>query len=179
MAVVFWNCGILFVRYVPFKYGLLHKFIVGFETCYLSEETARIIRQSSKLIFLCDNMRPYTTHVTAALLRKYRLQVFPHPPYFLDLAPSDFHLFPALKCHSRRRLTQDVEVHAAVNDFFTKVYELYYDGLEKLVRVIQNVLIAWPTIREIAKLKFYVNTKFHSFLFVSYRIRRKGLLVFE
>ncbi|KDR22070.1 hypothetical protein L798_02924, partial [Zootermopsis nevadensis] len=44
-----------------------------------------------------DNARPHTARRTASLLQEFSWEVFNHPPYSPDLAPSDFHLFLHLK----------------------------------------------------------------------------------
>jgi hypothetical protein len=38
---------------------------------------------------------------TVNLLNSWGWEILPHPPYSLDLAPSDFHLFPNMKKHLR------------------------------------------------------------------------------
>ena len=45
------------------------------------------------------NARPHTELVTKALLKQFKWEVFGHPPYSLDLASRDFHLFRYLKSH--------------------------------------------------------------------------------
>ncbi|GFV84432.1 histone-lysine N-methyltransferase SETMAR [Trichonephila clavipes] len=52
---------------------------------------------SKGVVFLHDNARPHTANVTKTLLRGFGWDVFDHPPYSADLAPSDFHLFLHLK----------------------------------------------------------------------------------
>ncbi|GFV65531.1 histone-lysine N-methyltransferase SETMAR [Trichonephila clavipes] len=52
---------------------------------------------SKGVVFLLDNARPHTANVTKTLLRGFDWDVFDHPPYSPDLAPSDFHLFLHLK----------------------------------------------------------------------------------
>jgi hypothetical protein len=42
---------------------------------------------------LQDNARPHTVRRTASLMQEFSWEVFIHPPYSPDLAPSDFHLF--------------------------------------------------------------------------------------
>ncbi|GFW29135.1 histone-lysine N-methyltransferase SETMAR [Trichonephila clavipes] len=49
------------------------------------------------VVFFHDNARPHTANVTKTLLRGFGWDVFDHPPYSPDLAPSDFHLFLHLK----------------------------------------------------------------------------------
>ena len=58
---------------------------------YLPEEA------SSRVELLClhDNARPHIARKTQALLR----EIFEHPPFSPDLAPSDFFLFPKMKEH--------------------------------------------------------------------------------
>ncbi|KAJ4436705.1 hypothetical protein ANN_16837 [Periplaneta americana] len=41
--------------------------------------------------------RPHTAASTRELLDQFGWEIFDHPPYSLDLAPSDFHLFTKLK----------------------------------------------------------------------------------
>jgi hypothetical protein len=45
------------------------------------------------------NACPHTTQLTSWKNEKYCWEVLPHPPYTLDLAPSDSHLFEPLKDH--------------------------------------------------------------------------------
>ncbi|GFV34344.1 mariner Mos1 transposase [Trichonephila clavipes] len=52
---------------------------------------------TSKILFLHDNARPDTANCTQELLNSFKWEVFPHPPYSSDVAPSDFHLFPKMK----------------------------------------------------------------------------------
>ncbi|XP_076175206.1 histone-lysine N-methyltransferase SETMAR-like [Ptiloglossa arizonensis] len=44
------------------------------------------------VVFHQDNARPYTSLTTYQKLRKLRWEVISHPPYSLDLVPSDYHL---------------------------------------------------------------------------------------
>lgn len=52
---------------------------------------------------------------TKEILREFRWEFLPHPPYSPDLAPSDFFLFPKLKEHLKRVRfnTTDEAKHAA------------------------------------------------------------------
>jgi hypothetical protein len=53
-----------------------------------------------------------------------------HPPYSLDLGPSDFHLF----AHLKQFLGSDEEVKKIVKDWFTGlVADFYNAGIQKLV----------------------------------------------
>ncbi|UYV61481.1 hypothetical protein LAZ67_1005011 [Cordylochernes scorpioides] len=44
-----------------------------------------------------DNARPHTAHLMTSLLAKNGTQILLQPPYFSDIAPNDFFLFPKLK----------------------------------------------------------------------------------
>ena len=46
---------------------------------------------------LHDNAPAHTCKVTVAYLKEQHIDILPHPPYSLDLAPGDCHLFPKLK----------------------------------------------------------------------------------
>jgi histone-lysine N-methyltransferase SETMAR len=52
---------------------------------------------TSSVVLLHDNARPYTAAHTRALLEHFNWELFDHPPYSPDLAPSDYHLFTYLK----------------------------------------------------------------------------------
>ena len=66
--------------------------------------------------------------------------ILDHPPYSPDLAPSDYHLFPALKEHlSGQRFVNDEEVTEAVNRFLHDAEKNWYDaGINKLVVRLQK-----------------------------------------
>ena len=44
-----------------------------------------------------EHYRYHRARVTQRLLQQFQWDIFKHPPYSLDLAPSDFHFFPELK----------------------------------------------------------------------------------
>jgi histone-lysine N-methyltransferase SETMAR len=52
-----------------------------------------------------DNVRPHTAQATQGRIQELQWELLEHPPYSLDLAPSDFHLFGLLK-----RFADDEEV---------------------------------------------------------------------
>jgi histone-lysine N-methyltransferase SETMAR len=45
------------------------------------------------MILQHDNARPHTANMTKAAIQELEWYIFPHPLYYLDLAPSDYHLF--------------------------------------------------------------------------------------
>jgi hypothetical protein len=46
-----------------------------------------------------DNYRPHTARITQETIQELQQEHLEHPPYNLDLTPSDFHLFGLLKNH--------------------------------------------------------------------------------
>ncbi|UYV75327.1 H3F3C [Cordylochernes scorpioides] len=53
----------------------------------------------TKVLLVHDNARPHAARTIQTFLENFKWEIFTHPPYSPDLAPSDFHLFPALKLH--------------------------------------------------------------------------------
>jgi hypothetical protein len=52
---------------------------------------------TSRAVLLHDSMRPHTAAFTRAPLEHFNWELFDHPTYSPDLAPSDYHLFMYLK----------------------------------------------------------------------------------
>jgi histone-lysine N-methyltransferase SETMAR len=48
---------------------------------------------SEGTVFLQDNARPHTMHVTQDKLQSLAWEILTHPPYSSDISPSDYHLF--------------------------------------------------------------------------------------
>jgi hypothetical protein len=44
------------------------------------------------VVLLHDNTQPHTTARTNALIKLFSWEIFNHPPYSMDLAPSNYHL---------------------------------------------------------------------------------------
>jgi hypothetical protein len=64
------------------------------------------------------NARPYSAHVTTALLKKFKWDILDHPPYSPDLAPSDFHLFFQPKKHLAGKRFEDYDELQEVTTWF-------------------------------------------------------------
>ncbi|GFV52616.1 mariner Mos1 transposase [Trichonephila clavipes] len=98
---------------------------------------------SKGVVFLHD------TNVTKTLLRGFDWDVFDHPPYSPDLAPSDFHLFLHLKSFlAGKHFNNDKELKENVSNWLkTKAATFYEEGIEKLVprydTCLQNFGIMW------------------------------------
>ena len=67
------------------------------------------------LLFLHDNAPTHRALATQMKLAYLSFQILDHPPYSLDLAPSDYHLVPGLKKKQLkgRHFSSDAEVIAA------------------------------------------------------------------
>jgi histone-lysine N-methyltransferase SETMAR len=50
-----------------------------------------------KLLVHADNARPHTAKLSTQYFNENRMKSTPHPPYFPNLAPSDFYLFWDIK----------------------------------------------------------------------------------
>jgi histone-lysine N-methyltransferase SETMAR len=83
---------------------------------------------------LHDNARPHVATATQELLQRFRWTVLEHPAYSPDLAPSDFHLFPALKDHLAAHKFSSDDVKTAVTRWLKlQGTEFYEAGIDKLV----------------------------------------------
>jgi len=83
---------------------------------------------------LHDNAPAHQALATQKKLAYLGFQCLDHPPYSPDLAPSDFHLFPALKKHLKGgHFLSDVEVIAAVETWLDgQSSEFFFNGLQKI-----------------------------------------------
>jgi len=117
MASVFWDGkSILLVDFMPAG--------ATFDACAYCDTLTRLRRAipikrrdmfSRGVCLLHDNARPHSAHLTTALLEKFKWDILGHPPYSLDLEPSDFHLFLHLKKHlAGKKLDDDDEVQEEV-----------------------------------------------------------------
>ena len=86
-------------------------------------------------ILLHDNAQPYTMACTNALIKHFNWEIFDHPPYSPNLAPSDYHLFTKMKAWlSTQRFHTNKELMVGVNNWLHKFTAPFFDeGLQKLV----------------------------------------------
>jgi len=91
---------------------------------------------------LHDNARPHVARQIFALLDQFGWDIITHPPYSLDLAPCDYHLFPKLKEHlSGRHFCDDDEVKVAVQRFLNDMAASWYDmDIQKLPLCLQKCI---------------------------------------
>ncbi|UYV74130.1 CLCN3 [Cordylochernes scorpioides] len=69
-------------------------------------------------------------------MENFKWEIFTHPPYSPELAPSDFHLFPALKWHlGGKHFANDDEVQAEENHWLRRQDTAWYNsGIKKLLQ---------------------------------------------
>uniref|UniRef100_A0A0A9YJU3 Mariner Mos1 transposase n=2 Tax=Lygus hesperus TaxID=30085 RepID=A0A0A9YJU3_LYGHE len=136
MATVFWdNQGILLIDNLERGTTInADRYCEVLEKLRAAIKRKRPGKLSKKVLFFHDNARPHSANVTKELLRKFDWDIFPHPPYSPDLAPSDFFLFPSLKSHlGGRRFVNNEELDQAVITYFSQMGTQWYaDGLGKL-----------------------------------------------
>lgn len=137
MASVFWDRkGLLLVDFMPQKTT-----INADAYCETLQRLRRAIQNKRRgmltrgIVLLHDNARPHTAQKTTNLLRKFKWEVFDHPPYSPDLAPSDFHLFTKLKDFlSGERFQSDDDLREGVQHWLANLaVEVYEEGINKLV----------------------------------------------
>ena len=87
------------------------------------------------VVLLHDNARTHTAARTNALIKLFNWEIFDHPPYSPDLAPSDYHLFTKMKVWlATRRFHTNEELMDGVNNWLHNLAAPFFDeGLQKLV----------------------------------------------
>lgn len=144
MATVFWDAkGVLLVEYLPRGQTINAE---RYSETLLKLKT-RIKRKrpgllTDQVLLMHDNARPHSAATTQTLLQKFKWDIFPHPPYSPDLAPSDFYLFPKLKSHlGGQKFETDEEVQNAVNGWLQNQDEEFYAaGIQKLAQRYQKCI---------------------------------------
>ncbi|GBL77891.1 Histone-lysine N-methyltransferase SETMAR [Araneus ventricosus] len=83
---------------------------------------------SGGIVPLHDNARLHTAAATQELLDKFGWEIFDHPPYSPDLAPSDFQPFLTLKEFlGGKRFGSDEELENAVTTWLNELAAEEYD----------------------------------------------------
>ena len=90
--------------------------------------------QREQVRLLHDNARPHVAKTTRKALTKLGWEELPHPAYSPDLAPSDYHLFRALKYHLREKSFDDRDqLQNELDQFFAlQSRQFWAAGIEKL-----------------------------------------------
>jgi transposase len=87
------------------------------------------------VVLLHDNALPHTVARTKAVLQQFNWEIFEHPPYSPDLAPSDYHLFTKMVWLANQCFKTNEELMDGVNNWLGTLAVPFCDeGLQKLVR---------------------------------------------
>lgn len=137
MATVFWDRkGVLLVEFME-----RGSTITAASYCATIQRLRRAIQNkrrgmlSSGIVLLHDNARPHTAAATTNLLQRLQWDVFDHPAYSPDLAPSDFHLFAHMKRWlGGQRFDTDEALQTGVQRWLqAQAATFYQEGIDKLV----------------------------------------------
>ena len=87
------------------------------------------------VVLLHDNARSHTAGRTNAFIKLFNWEIFDHPPYSPDLAPSDYHLFAKMKVWlATQRFRTNEELMDGVNNWLHNLAAPFFDErLQKLV----------------------------------------------
>ena len=122
MATVFWDSeGVVLVDFLESKKTVTGAYYVEI----LKKLRAKLAeKRPEKLhgrILFHHNAPVHSSWIVRHVLREFRWELLPHPPYSLDLAPSDFFLFPKLKEHLKGVYFNDTnEAKQAAKTWLTK-----------------------------------------------------------
>ena len=134
MATVFWDSeGIILVDFLEERKTVTAvyyaKVLRKLKKALIQKRPGKVHRG---ILFHHDNAPAHSSALARDVLRNFRWQILPHPPYSPDLAPSDFFLFPKLKEHLKgtRFLSTGDAKTAALEWFRSKSSDFYKDGLK-------------------------------------------------
>lgn len=144
MATVFWDRkGVLLVDFMPSGTT-----INADRYCETLRKLRRAIQNKRRGMLTKgvrlhqDNARPHVAQKTMSLIQEFGWEVIDHPPYSPDVAPSDYHLFPALKKDlGGRKFATDEEVRQAVLTFLREAAGSWFEeGIQKFVCRMRKVI---------------------------------------
>jgi hypothetical protein len=92
-------------------------------------------RHGTQTVLLHDNACPHTVVSTRAHLENLNWELFDHPPYSPDLAPSDYHLFTYPKNWLRSQLIKsNEELMEVVKTWLSSQAADFFDrGIQKFI----------------------------------------------
>ncbi len=137
MVSVFWDMnGVVYHKYLP--HGMTINSARYLDTLMRLQQAIKAKHPellSCGVVLLHDNACARTASIMQSLLKVLQWDVFGHPVYSPDLAPSDYHLFGILKTSlGGQRFTRNAEVEKWVRAFFANLHRsVYTAGIRKLV----------------------------------------------
>ncbi|KFD53334.1 hypothetical protein M514_05815 [Trichuris suis] len=111
MATIFWNSdGVILTDFLERERTVTAS---SYKAVLRKLKIALARKRRGKLhfgvLFHHDNAPAHSSRTVRTVLREFRWEVIPHPPYSPDLAPSDFFLFPKLKEHLKGTLFESMD----------------------------------------------------------------------
>ena len=80
------------------------------------------------VVLLHENARPHTAACINVLIKLFTWEIFDHPPYSPDLAPSDYYLFTKMKVWlATQRLHTNEELMDGVNIWLHNLAVPFFD----------------------------------------------------
>ena len=134
MATVFWDSeGVVLVDFLEGKKtvtGAHYVQILRKLRAKLAEKRPGKLHRG--ILFHHDNAPAHSSRIVRDVLREFRWELLPHPPYSPALAPSDFFLFPKLKEQLKGVYFNDTnEAKQAAKTWLTKWSADYFKKWDK------------------------------------------------
>jgi transposase len=137
MASVFWGRkGILLTEFMaPGTTITSEVYCETLNKLRRSIQKKRLGMLTKGVVLLHDNARPHAAARTTVLIKVFNWEIFDHPPYSSDLAPSDYHIFTKMKVWlATQRFHTNEELIDGVNNWLHNLAAPFFDeGLQKLV----------------------------------------------
>ena len=136
MATIFWDSkGVLYVDFLTERRTINAEYY----SALLEGPVKKAIRNKRRRVqslvsFLQDNTCLHVAARTMGTIQKLKWNILPHPPYSLDLASSDYHLFGPLKEHlGRKGFRNNEEVLQDVQEWLHGQPKVFFlNGIRKL-----------------------------------------------
>ena len=112
LASIFWDVqGILFLDYLEKGRTIKSEYHIALLMCLKEEIAKKLLPTKKKVFFHEDNAPCHKSIATMTKIHKLHFELLLHPPYSLDLAPSNYWLFADLKkMFQRKRFNSNKEV---------------------------------------------------------------------
>jgi len=141
LALIFWDQdGILLIDYLPkgqsFNAEYYSSLLMQLKDILKEKRRGKVTKA---VLFSHDSA---LAHRAFAIKKKLGFQSLDHPPYYPDLAPSNYHLFPGLKKQLKgRHFSSDTEVIAATETWLDRQSsEFFLSGLQKLEQLAKKCI---------------------------------------
>jgi len=136
MATVFWDRkGILLTEFLASGTTITSEVY-----CEMPNKLRRSIQNKqhgllTKGVVLLHDVWPHTAACTNALIKLFNWEIFNHPPYSLDLMPSDYHFFTKMNIWlATQHFHTNEELMDGVSNWLHNLTAPFFDeGLQKLM----------------------------------------------